>query len=256
MQTNLIALEGIDLFYMILLVVFISSSLRASPFIKTNDIFIPPTTDILGERLEYSISLNNISLGRQVITFESTINYEGRQCYVVSFKSQPNLGLKVLNYRNDELFYLDKETFLPLYTKREYGAAFSSGLMETYFRLKTNEIDISVSEKDNNRRFSVTVTEPFQGETTLILFSRYVDFSNSPVIEVFSSTGINYMQLTKGGQEEIKVPYGRFLADVLIITPDVGSVWFSSDSQRLPLKIILNIKAGKLEMNLLKVSKI
>ncbi len=245
---------------MLILVLFLLTTLLSAvdlpaPLNKAANIINQPLPNLVGETLAYSISLNNISLGQQIITFESIINYEGRLAYVVTFNCQPNLMMKALNYKNNEKYYLDTETLLPLFIFREYSGGFDKGSMEFIFREKTSEVDVFVREKASERRFSTSVTEPFQGETTFILFSRYVDLKKMPVIEIISSTGKNYFQLYYGNEEKITVPAGSFQAELALINPDVGKIWLSKDIYRVPLKIILNINAGRLVMHLLSVKR-
>lgn len=245
---------------MLIVVFFLLTTLLSAvdlpgPFNKAVNIINQPLPDLVGETLAYSISLNNISLGQQILTFESIINYQGRSAYVVTFNSQPNLMMKALNYKNNEKYYLDAETLLPLYIFREYSGGFDKGSMEFYFREKTCEVDVFITEKASERRFSTSVTEPFQGETTFILFSRFVDLKKTPLIEIISSTGKNYFQLFSGHEEKVTVPAGSFQAELALINFDAGRIWLSKDIFRVPLKIILNINAGRLEMHLLSIKR-
>ncbi len=245
---------------MLILVFFLLTSLISAvelptPLNKAVNIINQPLPNLVGETLAYSISLNNISLGQQILTFESIISYEGRSVYVVKFNCRPNLMMKALNYRNNEKYYLDTETLLPLYIFREYSGGFNKGSMEFFFREKTSEVDVFITEKASERRFSTSVTEPFQGETTFILFSRFVDLKKTPLIEIISSTGKNYFQLFSGCEEKITVPAGSFQAELALINSDAGKIWLSKDIFRVPLKIILNINAGCLEMNLLSIKR-
>lgn len=232
-----------------------SLAISASPIDKAAAVLSHSVPNLIGEKLEYSISLNNISLGRQILTFESVIEHEQREAYVVTFQGQPNLVVRALNYKNNEKYYIDKETFLPFYTYREYSGGFDSGSMESFYRKDKEQIDIVVIEKNVEQRLSLPINEPFQGETTLILFSRFVDLSKRPMVEVFSSAGLNYIQLSSGAREKITVPAGNFESEVAILSPDIGKVWLSQDIFRIPLKIILNTNAGKLEMKLLSISR-
>lgn len=237
-----------------LIITVLSQVVSASPFTKTEAIFVRPAFNLVGERLEFSTHLRGLPVGRQVLEFESTKDYQERTVYVVTFKGFPNLMLRAINYTNDEVYYLDTETFLPLYTSRTYSAGFSSGFMETFFLEGRNEVEVEVTENET-RGFTSQVTEPFQGETTLILFSRFADATKKPLIEVFSGSGIQYLQLLPGGFEEVTVGAGTFKAEVVLISPEIGKVWLSNDKYRIPLKIVLETNAGELELNLISATR-
>ena len=242
------------LLVVLFLLTLITQTLSAAPFEKAQEIYLKPGFDLVGEKLEYATSLRGLPVGRQVVEFESRTPYMGREVYVVSFKGYPNLVLKAVNYSNNEVFYLDTETFLPLYTSRTYSAGFSSGFMESFFLADSSEIKVQVTESEP-RSFTAKVEDPFHGETTLVLFARFADVSKYPVIDVFSGVGTQYLQLLPGKDEKVTVPAGTFDTEVVLISPEIGKVWVSKDRYRIPVKIVLDTNAGLLEMNLISETR-
>lgn len=240
--------EGAFLSIILLLLLAITSF--ASPLNKASAIIKNPLPDLQGETLTYSVMLNKISLGKQELKVESIINYKGRPTYVVNFAGIPNIMLKALNYKSSEVYYLDQATLLPFFISRDYGAGFAEGHMEASYLVEENVINVVVNEGNKEQKYSWSALEAFQGETSIVFFSRFIDLKAKPKVALISNVGIKYIQLEAGKTEKIKVPAGEFNADTVIINPDLGKVWLTKDRYRIPLKIVLNLNAGLLEMKL------
>ena len=240
--------EGAFLSIILLLLLAITSF--ASPLNKATAIIKTPLPDLQGEVLTYSVTLNKISLGKQELKVESIINYNNRPTYVVSFAGIPNIMLKALNYKSTEIYYLDQATLLPLFIARDYSAGFAKGNMEASYLVEENVINVVVNEGNKEQKYSWSAVEAFQGETSIVFFSRFINVEAKPRVALISNVGVSYVQLEAGKTEKIKVPAGEFNTDTVIINPDLGKVWLTKDQYRIPLKIVLNLNAGLLEMEL------
>lgn len=213
----------------------------------------------VGERIEYKAQYGFLELGSMVLEVLDTINYAGKKCYVLSSRLNSNPELGFIFSLNDTIeVWTTIDSFLPVVYKK----GVHEGKYTNLTRLEFDHRKLLVYEGGSLKD---TLLYPARD-----LLSYWYYLRTIPLIEGDTSNVIIYegednndVQCIIDKKINLKTKLGNFLATKLKLRTKakgvLGSsgsmeIWYSTDSNRLPLQIKTHLKFGTVIFKIVGVS--
>lgn len=189
-----------------------------------------PPTFLKGERIDYSIKLRGVGIGRASLVYQGVVNLGGRKARKVVFSTD------TFNFKDKETIYADVETFLPLRIEREINNWGRKMYITEDYDQANNTVTITKNKKGRISSRRITQDGNLQNVILLTyLYRKSGDFTMNKHFPVTLPLRKMVMRVEK--QEKIKTPYGTFMSYLVNSSPRGQRIWFGTTSKALPLQI-------------------
>ena len=207
----------------------------------------------LGETLEYNIKVKGIPAGNQVMQIKDKRQISGREVYHLESKSIVNKFFNLLYPFSDQIeSFVVRDGFYPLKFKRE--------LIDGEYKGNTT-VDIDDSKRvarvvKDNKRYELNVPKGIQDELSMLYLIRMKNMEIGKEYEFPAIIGIKYYKvgMIVLRSEKIKTIFGYINTIVVKSIPRDVIIWITQDNQRIPVKLEVNTKIGKLVAELKAIS--
>ncbi len=222
-----------------------------------------------GEHIEYRVHYGFVNAAEAVVDVDNKVQtVNGRPCYkVVVFGRTTGMTDWVTKVRDTWASYIDTAAILPhqFYTKKiegNYQTEERAIFDHNANTVKTYELD------DDHEKKSFEVPDNVQDVVSGYYFLRTVDFDKMKVgetvlVNAFFDGEIYKMRFKLRGKEIVKTKFGK--VNTFKISPmlpkndffqDENSVrlWVTDDSNKIPVRIEVELKIGTIDMDIKKYS--
>lgn len=250
-------------------IVFIGSSFAEVD--KETFVAVPQKSFGVGEVLEYKLSYGAFTVGKaQMKVHDLYYKINGRDCYRIDIFGRTSGAVDWVARVNDNWgAYIDTAALVPhiSYRKIEEGRYRKNEILK--FDHTTDMVEAKVINNDTG---DFKEPEYFQVPDNVrdivggLFYLRTFDFSEIAEgdiisMEAFFEDTVYDFEIRYMGKDEIKTRAGKFNAFKLVpIMPDnklfagedAIAVWFSDDTNKIPLKVEANLVIGKASCELIK----
>lgn len=215
----------------------------------------------VGEVLEYEINYAIIDAGTLRLAVEGIEPVDGRQAYHLVSRAQTNRTVSALYSLTDQLqSWMDVERLHALRYEKE--SVEKGKRRDRSYRLdqqRNVRIDLESGDED-------PMPPGAQDDLSIFYFLRTLPLEEGKrlTLNVLMDPDDNPMRVTVLGEEEVKVPAGRFKTLVLQLDVETDSgvfaqggelkVWMTDDAQRVPVKLESKLAVGSFTASLTKLT--
>lgn len=227
------------------LTAFIKSSapLSSEPAIKKAN--LPKYPFLAGEKLKYAIYSTGLKVGSVTITYLGNREVNGM---LISFIT---LEAKLPGFYDLEKIYGDIENYAPLRIERKIQLFGQDIYITEEYNQKNNEVLITRKSKET----AITKIESKEKISNIILLLYHFRYKKGYKIK--DSLKFNLptkkLEMLVDKKTQINVPKGRFSSVFVKSLPPQFKVWFSSDTDSIPLRIQGAIGFGNMYLELTDV---
>ncbi len=203
----------------------------------------------VGERFEYKAQYGFLELGRMVLEVMDTIDYAQKRCYVLSSRLNSNPQLGFIFSLNDTIeVWTTIDSFLPVVYKK----CVHEGKYVNMTHLEFDHNKLLVYEGDSLKD---TLIYPARDLLSLWYYLRTIPLVENDTFNVIIYEGEdnNSVQCVVNKKGNFKTMLGNFEATKIRLKTKakgvLGSsgsmeIWYSADSNRIPLQIKAHLKFG------------
>jgi hypothetical protein len=207
----------------------------------------------LGEILEYNVKVRGIPAGTQIMQIEGQKNISGREVYHLSSRSTVNKFFSLIYTFDDqsESFVL-KDRLYPVRYRRNLIDGRYSG--NTVIDIDDNSRTAKIVKDSKNYKLSVPIG--IQDELSMLYLIRT---KNLKVGEEYRFPAVIGTKVFDVGvivlrTENIKTIFGDKKTIVVKSLPRNALLWITQDEDRIPVKLEVSTKIGKLVAELKDIS--
>ena len=185
----------------------------------------------LGEKITYGVILGKMRLGEAKFEDMGPTELNGRKVNLIIFKTN------VVNFSDTENIYSDPDSYLPVRIERDISNFFGHEKITEDYDQKNHRVTITKNKGKNQEQVVIAGTGPLHNA---ILFPDYVrEIPDLKIGMVFSVNlpGKAPLKVKIVSIDKLRTPVGRFEAFHFESAPKQISVWISTDSRRIPIKI-------------------
>ncbi len=236
----------IKFFLIFALLIFVTFVSGAQPLLDqpVNSITLRP-----GEMLEYSVKVKGIPAGSQTMQIKDRKLINGREVYHLESKSMVNSFFNLFYPFSDQVdSYVLKDTFYPI--------KFQRYLIDGKYNGRTT-VDIDDNKRiakiiKDNKRSEIKIPNGVQDELSMLYLIRMRDVVIGQDYEFSAIMGnkVYKVNIEVLRTEEIKTIFGKTQTIVLKSMPRNALLWITNDKNRIPVKLEINTKIGKLVADL------
>jgi len=194
------------------------------------DTLEPPFDD--GEKFAFFYSMGLLRTGSAELTFVGKTTFEGKDAYLVRFKS------RVGTFYDLENIYADTKTLRPIYIERNIrNLAINTNIKERYDQ-KNYKVEITKQTFLGEKTEVIEKQNPIHNAILLIYYCRRLISSElEPGYEFEVVLPVDEFKVTLIRIEEIKVAAGTFEAYLFESEPERMRLWIAKDEKHTPLKM-------------------
>ena len=236
----------IKIFLIFVLLIFVTFVSGAQPLLDqpVNNAGLRP-----GETLEYSIKVKGIPAGSQIMEIKDKKIINGREVYHLESKSVANSFFNLFYPFSDQIeSYVLKDPFYPI--------KFQRYLIDGKYNGRTT-VDIDDNKRiakivKDNKRSEIKIPDGVQDELSMLYLIRMknVDIGQKYEFSAIMGNKVYKVVIEVLGIEEIKTIFGKTKTIVLKSMPRNALLWITNDKNRIPVKLEINTKIGKLVADL------
>ena len=230
---------------------FETAALGALPLLEqpaVAEYFIRP-----GEVLEYSVKLKGIPAGTQILEVNGVEMLDGYKVYHMKSVSRVNRFFNMLYpFSNQYESFIQSKNFHPLrYIKR-----IRDGEYKGNFNVDFDQDSQIARVIKNGKQLNIRVPLGTQDELSMIyLFrSREIEVGQRYQFSLLTGTKIEKTTITVLRNERLKTVMGTLDTIVVKTVPKDIVIWLTDDALRIPVRIEVSTKAGRLVSKLKSVN--
>lgn len=246
-----------------------SVTLLSAYFLAENYRVIENNSFTTGERLEYRVHYGIINAAEAVVTVDKNIAIvNNRPCYLVKVAGRTTGAFDFISkVRDTWQSHIDTAAIIPhqFYTNKREGNY--KNVEKIVFDHNINQaLRIDLDGKDQRKTYNVP--NNVQDVVSGYYFLRTVDFKAMKIgqivtVKAFFEGELYDMKMKYAGKEHIYTKFGK--AKVFKINPILPSndffedqnsirIWVSDDENKVPLRAEVDLKIGKISMDIKKYS--
>lgn len=198
-----------------------------------------------GEVLEYSVKVKGIPAGTQILQVKDRKVIAGREVYHIESKASVNKLFNIIYpYSEQSESIILKDKFCPLYYKKDLRDGRYVGNTTINF---DNTKLIARVVKDQKAK-EIKIPDGIQDELSMIYLLRTKNIKIGEEYEFPALIGTKTfnVEVTVLRSEEIKTILGNTKTLVVKSSPREVTLWITNDESRIPVKLEVNTKLGKL----------
>jgi len=209
----------------------------------------------VGERLEYGVSIKGIPVGEQVLTVKAETEYQGHPAYLIEMELRNYAAFSLfISFHEKDVLYLQKETLLPLYVRREVKERKKTKTEEVRFLFEQKQIEFIEREEKKVKQQVFSMDSPCLENLSLVYYLRIHSHRQADKdLLLLTSRGPRTLNLVFDGIEEVSSPYKKTTAEKIIDPDSEVIVWVSQDSSGIPIAIRATKKFGTIDARLVSV---
>ncbi len=233
-----------------ILLVFVTFALGAQPLLNQPVNKVSLRT---GETLEYSVKVKGIPAGSQIIQIKDQKIIGGRMVYHLRSYSSVNSFFYLFYPFSDQVeSYVLKDNFYPVKFQRHLIDGKYNG--STTINIDDSKLIAEVIK--DKRRFEVKVPSGVQDELSMLYLIRLrkIEVGNEYEFSLIISNKVYNVVVQVLRTEEIKTVLGKTKTIVLRSMPKDVLLWITNDEDRIPVRLEINTKIGKLVADLKAMS--
>ena len=205
-----------------------------------------------GEALEYSAKLRKIPAGTQILEVDGKKTLNGHEVYHVKSESRVTRFFNIIHpFSNRYESFILSESLYPMRSMKQIRDGGYRGKFNVDFDQDSQIARIT----RNGKKLNIRVPPGTQDELSMIyLFrSREMKVGKSYQFSLLTGARIEKATLVVLRTEQIKTILGTLDTIVVKTIPKDITIWLTNDSARIPVKIEVPTKAGKLVSKLKSV---
>ncbi len=198
-----------------------------------------------GEVLEYSVKVKGIPAGTQILQVKDRKVVAGREVYHIESRSSLNNLFNIIYpYSEQSESIILKDNFCPLYYKKYLRDGGYVGSTTINF---DDVKQIAKVVKDQKTR-EIKIPNGIQDELSMIylLRTKNVKVGEEYEFPALIGTKTFNVEVAVLRSEEIKTIFGNTKTLVVKSSPREVTLWITNDESRIPVRLEVNTKLGKL----------
>lgn len=198
-----------------------------------------------GEILEYSVKVKGIPAGTQVLQIKDRKILAGREVYHIESRSSVNKLFNIIYpYSEQSESIVLKDKFCPVYYKKDLRDGGYVGSTTINF---DDTKRVAKVVKDQKAR-EIKIPDGIQDELSMIylLRTKNVKIGEEYEFPALIGTKTFNVEVTILRSEEIKTIFGITNTLVVKSSPREVTLWITNDESRIPVRLEVNTKLGKL----------
>lgn len=198
-----------------------------------------------GEILEYSVKVKGIPAGTQILQVKDGKVIAGREVYLIESRSSVNKLFNIIYpYSEQSESIILKDRFCPVYYKKNLRDGGYIGSTTINF---DDTKQIARVEKDQKIR-EIKIPDGVQDELSMIylLRTKNVRIGEEYEFPALIGTKTFNVEVTVLRSENIKTIFGNINTLVVKSSPREVTLWITNDESRIPVRLEVNTKLGKL----------
>ncbi|MGB9594948.1 MAG: DUF3108 domain-containing protein [Candidatus Poribacteria bacterium] len=206
-----------------------------------------------GETLEYSVKVKGIPAGSQIMQIKGQKTIGGKTVYHLQSYSSANSFFYLFYPFSDQVeSYVLKDNFQPVKFQRHLIDGKYNGSTTINF---DNSKLVAEIVKDK-KRFEVKIPDGVQDELSMLYLIRLrkIEVGNEYEFSAIVGSKVYNIVVQVLRTEEIKTVFGKTKTMVLRSMPKDALLWITNDENRIPVRLEINTKIGKLVADLKAMS--
>jgi hypothetical protein len=203
----------------------------------------------IGEKLIYKIKLLGLPAGTQTLHLTELKEINGKRVYRVFYELKSSKFLSRF-YRLHDVIYveMDQETFFPLFIEKHI----QEGKYWNHIQAKIDLEQRKIKVKEKDQEFTLNLIPNTFDFISVVYYLRKRELivGRSFQIGMFGGRKIVPNTITVIKKGRVKTPAGTFSAILVVQEPETFKIWFTDDEKRIPVKMEVKLKYGKLTATL------
>ena len=198
-----------------------------------------------GETIKYEVKSLGVKLGDATLVFNGRTMIGQKERVLVTFTA------KGMNFYDEEMIYLDPDTFFPVMVKRDLNIFGKKEKITEIYDQKKGTVEITINSKKKTKHLSLKQDNAIENIYGFIFRSRKsAKFSEGNKIKLQLPTQEVNIDILK--QTKIALAGKKYEAFLMKGTPKRIKIWFDVGENKIPLRIKGAMGIGNTTMSMVE----